>query len=80
MVIKSIEDGLRLHCVDVTCRPDGKFSYKVFRKDPEDQGRWTLIGDYSGLHFSSEKDAFCEAAKRNTWLAELITAGAAAAK
>ncbi|MDB5823685.1 MAG: hypothetical protein JWR21_2389 [Herminiimonas sp.] len=64
-----------MHCVDVTSRPDGKFSYQVFRKDPEDQGRWTLVGDHSGMHFQTGEEAFGEAARRVPWLADLIISG-----
>jgi hypothetical protein len=72
MVINSIEDESGVHCVDVTGRPDGKFSYKVFRKDPEDQGRWTLVADHSALHFQTEDEAFREAATRIPWLADKL--------
>ncbi len=72
MTINSIEDESGMHCVDVTSHPDGTFSFKVFRKDPEDEGRWTLVGDYSGLRFQSEPEAFREATARVPWLAEAI--------
>lgn len=72
MVIKSIEDASGSHCIDVADGPDGQFSFKVFRKDPEDQGRWTLVGDYSGLRFPTEGQAFRGAATVVPWLAELL--------
>ena len=57
MVINSIEDGSGMNCLDVTSRPDGQFTFKVFRNDPEDQGRWTLVGGYSKLQFDTEDQA-----------------------
>jgi hypothetical protein len=72
MMIKSIEDALGINCVDVITRPDGQFTFKVFRKDPEDQGRWSLVADYSGLQFNTEEEAFCAAAAKVPWLAELL--------
>ena len=75
MTIKSIEDDSGLHCVDVMHHPDGTFSFKVFRKDPEDEGRWTLVGDYSGLRFQNENDALRDAAAKVPWLTDAITPG-----
>lgn len=72
MIIKSIEDALGVNCVDVITHSDGKFTFKVFRKDPEDQGRWSLVADYSGLHFPTEKEALRTACAAIPWLAELL--------
>lgn len=72
MVIKSIEDESGMNCVDVTSCPDGKFTFKVFRKDPEDQGRWTLVADYSGLQFDTEDQALRQAATKIPWLVEAL--------
>ena len=71
VVINSVEDESGINCVDVTSRPDGRFSFKVFRKDPEDEGRWTLVADYSGLQFDTEEEALRNAAEKIPWLAEL---------
>lgn len=76
MVINSIEDESGLNCVDVTSRPDGRFTFKVFRKDPEDHGRWTLVADYSGLHFNTEIEALDSAAANIPWLAKVRISGA----
>ena len=70
MVINSVEDESGMNCVDVTSRPEGGFSFKVFRKDPEDEGHWTLVADYSGLHFDTEDEALHNAAVKIPWLAE----------
>lgn len=67
-----------MNCIDVTSHPDGQFTFKVFRKDPEDQGRWTLASDYSGLRFETEDQAFHAAAARIPWLAELLASTPAA--
>lgn len=75
MTINSIEDASGLHCVDIMNHPDGTFSFKVFRKDPEDEGRWTLVGDYSGLRFQNENDVFRAAAAKAPWLTDAITPG-----
>jgi len=72
MIIKSIEDALGMNCVDVITRPDGLFTFKVFRRDPEDQGRWSRVADYSGLQFTTEEDAFRAATASIPWLAEQL--------
>ena len=77
MTIKSIEDITGLNCVDVIEGPTGKFTFKVFRKDSEDQGRWSLVADYSGLTFEREGEALLAAAKRMPFLAELLASSAA---
>jgi hypothetical protein len=72
MVINSIEVESGTNRVDVTSRPDGQFTFKIFRKDPEDQGRWTLVSDYSGLQFGTEEQALWQAAAKIPWLAERL--------
>lgn len=49
---------------DVMHYPDGAISFKVFRKDPKDEGRWTLVSDYSGIRFKDKDDALVEAAAK----------------
>lgn len=41
-VIRSIEDGFGERCLDILKHPDGTYTLKAFRRDPEDGGRWTL--------------------------------------
>jgi hypothetical protein len=78
MTIKSIEDESGMNCVDLSSNPDGTYTFKVFRKDPEDQGRWTLVGDYSGLRFDTEAQVLAAAAARIPWLAASFPATPAA--
>jgi hypothetical protein len=54
-------DGLR--CVDLFSRPDGTFGFERFRRDPEDLGDWTPLGNDSALVFA-DLDAAREAARR----------------
>jgi hypothetical protein len=68
-VILSIEDDSGMHCVDFIENDDGSFSYKAFRKDPEDEGKWTLTADYSATRFTTQQEAFAAAAQRIPWLA-----------
>jgi hypothetical protein len=74
-VVKSLEDADGFRCVDILERPDGTFSFKEFRRDPEDAGRWTLLGDYS-QHSYPTKDAALRAAATNlSWLSASTKSG-----
>ena len=67
-VFKSIEDTHHERCVDLFQRPDGTFGFEEFRRDIEDQGRWTAVAYYSGKSYSSQETAW-EAAKTTVaWL------------
>ncbi len=71
-IINSIEDDDGLHCVDVGRTDDGRFWFKVFRRDPEDCGRWTLTADYSHTLYAVEADAIAAAGSRLPWLEEVM--------
>jgi hypothetical protein len=70
-VIVSLEDEDGVRCVDVFRRDDGSFGFKEFRRDPEDQGRWTLVADYSHQRFSSQSATLRAAGKAIPWLADV---------
>lgn len=74
-VILSIEDDTGMHCVDIAHRDHGAggFTFKVFRKDPEDEGRWTLVADYSNAVYASEDEARQAACEKLPWVKELLT-------
>lgn len=68
VVFKSIEDRFHERCVDLFERPDGTFGFEEFRRDFEDQGKWSAVAYYSGTSYPS-KDAAYEAAKASVgWL------------
>ena len=72
MIIHSIEDETGIHCVDVARDANGTFTFKVFRRDPEDQGRWTLVADFSKTAYASEADAFDAAGEKIPWVKDTI--------
>jgi hypothetical protein len=78
-VVSSLEDFGGFRCVDVLRHPDGTFFFKEYRRDPEDGGRWTLIGDYSSRRYASEEEALTGAAASLGWFAEVMRARRAAA-
>jgi hypothetical protein len=71
-VLTSLEDADRFRCVDIFVRLDGTFGFKEFRRDPEDAGRWTLVGDYSHHIYPTKDEALRAAATSLPWFAETI--------
>ncbi len=66
--IESIEDESGTHCIDIFVHADGSFGFELFRRDPEDQGRWTMLGLYQAARFTT-RDAAREAARKAVpWL------------
>jgi hypothetical protein len=72
LVLTSLEDADGFRCVDIFERPDGTLGFKEFRRDPEDAGRWTLVGDYSHECYSTKDEALLAAAARVPWLAKSL--------
>lgn len=69
MVVTSLEDADGFRCVDIFERPDRTFGFKEFRRDPEDAGRWTLVGDYSHQTYSTKDETLRAAAASLPWFA-----------
>jgi hypothetical protein len=70
--LMSLEDADGFRCVDILQHADGTFFFKEFRRDPEDSGRWTLLGDYSHLSFSTRDQAVQAAESRLSWFMEVM--------
>jgi hypothetical protein len=68
IVVRSIEDDTGVYCVDIARHADGGFHFKEYRRDPEDEGRWTLIADYSHTSYATEADAIRAASDEIPWL------------
>jgi hypothetical protein len=73
--ILSLEDDDGLRCVDIIQAGSGTFTFKEFRKDVEDPGRWYLVRDYSDKSFNSKDDAIAAAAASTSWLREKLDRG-----
>jgi hypothetical protein len=68
-VLVSLEDTDGFRCVDVFQRHDGSFGFKEFRRDPEDSGQWTLVGDYSYQVYPTQEAALQAARTALPWFA-----------
>jgi len=71
VVLTSREDSDGFRCVDVFVRADETFGFKEFRRDPEDAGQWTLVGDFSRLVYPTKDDALRAAAENISWFAAI---------
>lgn len=69
-VLVSIETDDGHRCVDLFRRCDGTFGYEEFRRDPEDQGRWTPIRFASDLSHATLDDARKAARMAVRWMRE----------
>ncbi len=76
-VIRSVEDVHGERCVDLISRADGSVVFKVYRRDPEDGGRWSLLADHSAVAYASEESAYKAAATSFGWLPPWPAAGTA---
>ena len=70
IVFRSVEDAYYERCVVLFQRPDGTFGFEEFRRDLEDQGRWTPTAYYSGRTFSTQEAAWESAKNTVEWLNE----------
>jgi hypothetical protein len=70
IAVTSLEDADGFRCVDIIERSDRSFSFKEFRRDPEDAGRWTLVGDHSHRRYATKNEALRAAAVSLPWFAE----------
>ncbi len=67
-VLASIENDDGSRCVDIFQRADGTFGFEEFRRDPEDQGRWSHAGNFGRRTFGSRTETEAAAAAAVAWL------------
>jgi N12 class adenine-specific DNA methylase len=68
LLIDSIEDETGMHCVDVIRGDDGQFFLKVYRREPEEGGKWMLVADYSSTRYQEKNQAVDAAAGLVPWV------------
>ncbi len=67
-VIISINDPSGIFCVDIIKNIKGKFSFKSFRCDLEDNSGWYPFGPESGFIYNSAIEAKKNASKIIPWI------------
>jgi hypothetical protein len=68
VVFDSIENDEHDRCVDLFRRSDDSFGFEAFRRDVEDEGRWTPVAYHSGISYASREAAMTAAAAAVGWL------------
>ena len=71
-VFISIEDIEHNRCVDFFSREDGSYGFEEFRRDIEDNGRWTPVQYYSGIAYLSPAAALDAAEQCVHWLIDVL--------
>jgi hypothetical protein len=66
--VTSIEDAGGLRCIDIIERDDHTFVIRECRRDPEAR-RWSVVGDFPGLVFTTKAAAIDTAKAAFAWLA-----------
>tara|TARA_Y100001968_G_C18945448_1_gene520747 strand:- start:2 stop:262 length:261 start_codon:yes stop_codon:yes gene_type:complete len=64
--IASFEDTTGQKCVDLIQTEDNFYTFKTFRKDPEDPNGWFQYG-HEGQLYSTKEEALDEARKVIEW-------------
>jgi enoyl-CoA hydratase/carnithine racemase len=72
-VVRSLHNDTVDRCVDIIKRSDGTFGFKEFRRDPEDSGGWTLVGDNQHRTYATEDAAIAAARAAVAWLRDQQT-------
>ncbi|MDB6000296.1 MAG: hypothetical protein JWP52_1995 [Rhizobacter sp.] len=72
VVVNSVNNDSGDRCVDILVSADGRFNYKEFRRDPEDQGAWFLTAFDEDSAYGCYEDALEAAVSRVVWLGEAI--------
>ena len=70
IVVESINDDTGMFCIDIMTCELGKFSFKGFRRDLEDNSGWYPYGPQSDSIYGSYKEALDAAVRAISWLAE----------
>ena len=71
-VLRSIETGDSVRCVDIFIRPDTTFGFEEYRRDIEDQRGWVPVGFHAEQVCSTEAAAFDQAIAKVTWLSMVV--------
>lgn len=69
VVFDSVENEQHDRCTDLFRRQDGSWGFEEFRRDVEDQGRWTPVAFHSGAAYPSREAAWASALGKVAWLA-----------
>ena len=66
--MSSFVDETGFLCVDIILLENGKFSFKSYRRDPEDNAGWFSIEAQSASQFFTEDEAIQRAKVKYDWM------------
>ena len=66
--MSSFEDKTGFLCVDIILLENSKFSFKAYRRDPEDNSGWFIVGDQSSVQFITEDEISQKAKTIYAWM------------
>ena len=67
-VVSSFEDRTGFLCVDIILLENSKFSFKAYRRDPEETSGWFFVGEESSIQFITEDEAIQKAKMIYAWM------------
>ena len=68
IVVLSLNDISGMFCVDIIRNDDGKFSFKSFRRDLEENSGWYSFGPESEFIYNSVEEAKMKAGVLVKWI------------
>ena len=71
-VVTTLHSDDAHRCVKIRRAPDVTFGLEEFRRDPEDAGGWTLVGDWGRAH-ASPQEAVAAARSDIAWLSAMTS-------
>jgi hypothetical protein len=77
-VTKTLHNEAADRCVKIVKRSDGTYGFTEFRRDPEDAGHWTQVGDHPQA-IPTEGEAVAAARAGVRWLRDMPTPATAIA-
>ena len=66
--MSSFEDRTGFLCVDIILLENSNFSFKAYRRDPEDTSGWFFVGEESSIQFITEDEAIQKAKMIYAWM------------
>jgi hypothetical protein len=71
-VLQSLENFEHDRCVDLFQRENGTFGFDSWRRDPEANGGWFVIGGFADEIFDDPEQALQSARRRIPWFHDLM--------
>lgn len=71
-VVASFENDEANRCLDLFTRADGSWGFEEYRRDPEDRGAWSRVGQHADGSYATRAAALAAAARMIPWLPKAL--------